>query len=153
MGSPEGSAILADTPEPVPPPAPEEVASDLARLMSRDAVYTLRFLGESQHRLQKHFHAVIAGELARRGVTAQTHPMIHGFIETHALLLRDFVFAGVAMTHQLRLGEVERLMGDATSVLSVDIWDDLRGHIETAERQFRAQVEDLPGQLEGYRVP
>ncbi len=144
---------MAEPSDPGRMPAPEEVASDLARFMPRDAVYTLRFLGESQHRLQKHFHAVIAGELAKLGVTIETHPMINGFIETHALLLRDFVFAGVAMTHQLRLGEIERLLGDATSVLSVDIWDDLRGHIETAERQFRAQAGALPEQLAGYRVP
>ncbi|WP_210240280.1 hypothetical protein [Amaricoccus solimangrovi] len=144
---------MAESQDPSRPRAPEEVAAELARLMPRDAVYTLRFLGESQHRLRAHFEEVIARELAGRGVTAESHPMIRGFIETHALLLRDFVLSGVAMTHQLRLGEIERLLGDTTSVLSVDIWDDLRGHIETAERQFRAQADALPDQLEGYRAP
>lgn len=132
---------------------PDDVAADLVRLLPRDAIFTLRFLGESQHRLQKHFQGFIAAELAGHGVTPETHPMIHGFIETHARMLRDFVFAGVAMAHQVRLPEMERLLGDATSVLSVDIWDQIRSHIETAERQFRSQAPDLPAQLEAYRPP
>lgn len=140
-----------------PPPEPDDpaidVAADLVRLMPRDAVFVLRFLGESQLRLLRHFQDFIAAELAREGVTGDSHPMIHGFIETHALALRDFVFNGVGMAHQLRLPEVERLTGDATSVLSVDVWDQLRSHIETAEAQFRKQVPGLPDQLEGYRPP
>ena len=139
-------------PDPVDPP-PSDVTADLVRLMPRDAVFMLRFLGESQSRLQEHFQDFIAAELARRGVTQNSHPMIHGFIETHALALRDFVFAGLSMAHQLRLPEMERLLGDTTSILSVDIWDELRGQIEAAERQFEAQAPALPRQLESYRVP
>lgn len=135
-------------------PDPEDdVTADLVRLMPRDAVFVLRFLGESQLRLQRHFHDFIAAELARNGVTPDTHPMIHGFIETHALTLRDFVLAGVGMAHQVRLPEMERLLGDTTSVLSVDVWDELRSHIETAEHQFRTQAAALPEQLETYRIP
>ncbi|PZQ51279.1 MAG: hypothetical protein DI556_03655 [Rhodovulum sulfidophilum] len=135
------------------PSPPTDVTADLVRLMPRDAVYMLRFLGESQLRLQRHFQDFIAARLARLGVTPDSHPMIHGFIETHALTLRDFVFAGVSMAHQLRVAEMERLLGDTTSLLSVDIWDELRDHIETAERQFEAQAAALPDQLEGYRAP
>lgn len=134
-------------------PQPADVTADLVRLMPRDAVFVLRFLGESQLRVQRHFQDFIAAELARNGITPDTHPMIHGFIETHALTLRDFVFAGVGMAHQVRLAEMERLLGDTTSVLSVDVWDALRSHIETAESQFRAQADALPGQLETYRAP
>lgn len=140
-------------PDQADPPPPPDVTADLVRLMPRDAVFMLRFLGESQVRLQEHFQGFIAAELARRGVTGDSHPMIHGFIETHAITLRDFVFAGVSMAHQLRLAEMERLLGDTTSILSVDIWDELRGHIETAERQFETQADALPRQLESYRLP
>jgi hypothetical protein len=136
-----------------PDPDPSDVTADLVRLMPRDAVFMLRFLGESQSRLQNHFQDFIAAELAKRGVTQDSHPMIHGFIETHALSLRDFVFAGVSMAHQMRLPEMERLLGDTTSILSVDIWDELRGHIEAAERQFEAQAGALPEQLRGYLPP
>lgn len=132
---------------------PPDIAGDLVGLMPRDAVFALRFLGESQHRLHGHFRAFIANELAGHGVTPETHPMIHGFIETHALMLRDFVFSGVAMAHQYRLAEIERLLGDTTSMLRVDIWDQIRNHIETAEAQFRRQAPDLPARLGGYLAP
>lgn len=134
-------------------PPLQDVTADLVRLMPRDAVFMLRFLGESQLRLQRHFHDFIAAEMAGHGVTQDSHPMIHGFIETHARTLRDFVFAGLAMAHQVRLPEMERLIGDATSLLSVDVWDELRSHIEIAERQFRAQAPALPAELDGYRAP
>ncbi|MFO1105932.1 MAG: hypothetical protein U1E34_07505 [Amaricoccus sp.] len=147
-----------DPDEPSPEPsggagAAQDIAGALVALMPRDAVFALRFLGESQHRLHEHFRAFIAEELAGHGVTPETHPMIHGFIETHALMLRDFVFSGVAMAHQYRLAEIERLLGDTTSVLRVDIWDQIRSHIETAQAQFRRQAPDLPDQLGGYLVP
>ena len=135
------------------PASPDDVTADLVRLMPRDAVFMLRFLGESQLRLQRHFHDFIAAELATHGVTPDSHPMILGFIETHARTLRDFVFAGLAMAHQVRLPEMERLIGDATSLLSVDVWDELRTHIELAERQFRGQAPGLPAELDGYRAP
>lgn len=134
-------------------PSPEDVTVDLVSLMPRDAVFMLRFLGESQLRLQRHFQDFIEAELAGHGVTPETHPMIHGFIETHARTLRDFVFSGLAMAHQVRLPEMERLLGDDTSLLSVDVWDELRSHIEIAERQFRTQAPALPRQLDGYRAP
>lgn len=140
-----------DRPDEDPPAT--DIGADLVALMPRDAVFALRFLGESQHRLQRHFQDFIAAELAANGVTPETHPMIHGFIETHALMLRDFVFSGVAMAHQFRLTQVERLLGDTTSVLRVDVWDQIRSHIDTAEAQFRRQAPDLPAQLGGYLIP
>lgn len=137
-------------PEPTPSP---DVTADLVQLLPRDAVFMLRFLGESQLRLQQHFEGFIAAELARHGVTPESHPMIHGFIEVHARSLRDFVFEGISMGHQVRLPEMEQLLGDATSLLRVDVWDGLRSHIETAEGEFRRQAAALPGELEGYRAP
>lgn len=136
-----------------PTPSPEDVTADLVRLLPRDAVFVLRFLGESQLRLLRHFQDFIAAELAREGVTPETHPMIHGFIGTHALTLRDFVFNGVGMAHQVRLPAMERLTGDTTSVLSVDVWDQLRSHIELAEARFRVEVPALPAEFAHYRLP
>ncbi|TIW75717.1 MAG: hypothetical protein E5V42_00385, partial [Mesorhizobium sp.] len=109
---------------------PDDIAGDLVRLMPRDLVFVMRFLGESQFRLQSHFQDFIRAELAAGGVTAETHPMIHLFIENHAILLRDFVFSGVSLSRQFRVEEIERLTGDTTSVMRVDIWDQLKSHIE-----------------------
>jgi hypothetical protein len=82
------------------------VAGDLVKLMPRDLVFVMRFMGESQHRLQSHFQDFIRAELAAGGVTTETHPMIHLFIESHAILLRDFVFSGVSLTRQFRVDEI-----------------------------------------------
>jgi len=130
-----------------------DVAGDLVRLMPRDLVFVMRFMGESQFRLQGHFQDFIRAELCARGVTAETHPMIHLFIENHAILLRDFVFSGVSLSRQFRVGEIERLTGDTTSVMRVDIWDQLKSHIETAEQQFRSQAGTLPRLLAAFEKP
>ena len=66
-----------------------DVAGDLVRLMPRDLVFVMRFMGESQFRLQGHFQDFIRAELCARGVTTETHPMIHLFIENHAILLHQ----------------------------------------------------------------
>lgn len=131
----------------------QDVTTDLVRLMARDLIFTMRFLGESQHRLQRHFRDFIEAEMASAGMSQQSHPMIHAFIERHAITLRDFVFSGVALSHQFHVDEIERLMGDTTSLLRVDIWDDLKIHIEAAERQFRSQVPDLPELLSDLESP
>ena len=130
-----------------------DVAADLVKLMSRDLVFVMRFMGESQHRLQGHFQDFIRAELAARGVTQETHPMIHLFIESHAILLRDFVFSGVSLSRQFRVDEIERLTGDTTSVIRVDIWDQLKSHIETAEKQFASQAGSLDGLLTALEAP
>ncbi|TPK72125.1 hypothetical protein FKO01_06670 [Mesorhizobium sp. B2-3-3] len=140
------------------PPTPlssqaDGVTGDLVRLMPRDLVFVMRFMGESQHRLQRHFQDFIRAELAAGGVTAQTHPMIHLFIERHAILLRDFVFSGVSLARQFPVDEIERLTGDTTSMIRVDIWDQLKSHIETAEKQFQSQAHTLPNLLSAFEPP
>lgn len=132
-------------------PSQESVASELSRLMQRDLVFVMRFLGESQHLMQAHFQDFILRELAAREITEETHPLIHAFAERHAILLRDFVFSGVSLSRQLRIEEVEQLTGD--SMMRVDIWDQLRSHIEMAERQFRGQIPQLPAMLEAWKSP
>ncbi|MBZ9668533.1 hypothetical protein [Mesorhizobium sp. ES1-3] len=129
------------------------VTGDLVRLMPRDLVFVMRFMGESQYRLQRHFQDFIRAELAAGGVTTETHPMIHLFIESHAILLRDFVFSGVSLTRQFRVDEIERLTGDTTSMIRVDIWDQLKSHIETAEKQFQSQADTLPKLLSAFESP
>lgn len=130
-----------------------DVASKLVRLMPRDLVFTMRFLGESQHQLQQHFRDFMAREMEAAGMTQDTHPMIHAFIERHAILMRDFVFSGVALSHQFRIDQIERLIGDDTSLMRVDIWDQLKSHIETAERQFQSQLPDFPRLLAAMEAP
>ncbi|MDX8502387.1 hypothetical protein RFM99_28790 [Mesorhizobium sp. VK4C] len=139
-----------------PPPMSglsDGIAGDLVRLMPRDLVFVMRFMGESQFRLQSHFQDFIRAELAAAGVTAETHPMIHLFIESHAILLRDFVFSGVSLSRQFRVEEIERLIGDTTAMTRVDIWDQLKSHIETAEKQFRSQTGTLPKLLAAFEKP
>lgn len=132
-------------------PTQGSVASELARLMQRDLVFVMRFLGESQHLMQAHFQTFILRELATRQITEETHPLIHAFAERHAIMLRDFVFSGVSLSRQFRIEEVEQLTGD--TMIRVDIWDQLRSHIEMAERQFRGQLPELPALLEAWKSP
>lgn len=141
----------ADGPSWLPETGAGDIAAELARLMERDLVFVMKFLGESQYRLQSHFQEFILAELAKRGITRETHPLIGGFAETHSLLLRDFVFAGVSLARQVRIEEMERLLGDTTALLRVDVWDQLRRHIDTAEAQFRSQMPHVEDRLEGYR--
>jgi hypothetical protein len=132
-------------------PASTDVTTALAALMGRDLVFVMRFLGESQHLMQNHFHDFILGELSATGVTEATHPMIHAFVERHALMLRDFVFSGVSLSHQLHIEDVERLTGDP--MIRVDVWDQLRSHVAMAETQFRTQLPELPTLLEAWKAP
>ncbi|MDK1492877.1 hypothetical protein QN219_22915 [Sinorhizobium sp. 7-81] len=88
-----------------------DVTGDLVRLMPRDLIFQMRFLGESQYLLQRHFQSFMEAEMAASGLTRETHPMIQSFIDTHAVLLRDFVFSGVSLSHQFPLEEIERLLG------------------------------------------
>jgi hypothetical protein len=129
----------------------EDVTTDLSQLMQRDLVFVMRFMGESQYRLQCHFHDFILKELSGTGITHETHPMIHAFIERHAILLRDFVFSGVSLSHQFHLEEVEKLTGN--TMIRVDVWDELRTHTEMAEKQFRTQLPELPRLLEAWKTP
>lgn len=134
-------------------PDDSEVIADLLRLMPRDLIFSMRFLGESQLRLQRHFHDFMIAELTLAGITAETHPLLHAFVERHAITLRDFVFSGVSLSRQFRVEDIERLTGDTTSLLRVDIWDQLRSHVEAAQRQFKAQLPELPALLSGWEKP
>ena len=131
---------------------PAHVADALVELLPRDAIFGLRFLGESRGRLLEHFQSFIMAELAKAGATQDTHPMLGAFAETHALALRDFVVSGVEVTHQFSFPHIERLSGDASGLLRVDIWDQLKSHIADAETQFKRQVDGLQATLENYRA-
>lgn len=143
---------MADNNEPAAGMGTEEdVSTALARLMQRDLVFAMRFVGESQHLMQNHFQQFILKELATAGITPETHPMLHAFAEKHALMLRDFVFSGVSLSRQFRVEEIEQLTGD--TMIRVDVWDQLRSHVSMAERQFRTQLPDLPTVLEAWKAP
>ncbi|MGQ3215297.1 MAG: hypothetical protein ACT6U0_02255 [Shinella sp.] len=131
--------------------AGEDVSTALARLMQRDLVFAMRFVGERQHLMQAHFQQFILQELAMASITPETHPMLHIFAEKHALMLRDFVFSGVSLSRQFRVEEMEQLTGD--TMIRVDVWDQLRSHVSMAERQFRTQLPDLPTILEAWKAP
>ena len=137
--------------DPLPLGSGRDVTTELARLMQRDLVFVMRFMGESQYLMQAHFQDFILRELARIGITQDTHPMIHAFVERHAILLRDFVFSGVSLSRQFRVEEMERLTGD--TMIRVDIWDQLRSHISMAEQQFGAQLPQLPAMLDAWKSP
>ncbi|NLS04163.1 hypothetical protein HGP14_12440 [Rhizobium sp. P32RR-XVIII] len=132
-------------------PVGGDITTELAGLMQRDLVFVMRFLGESQHLMQSHFQRFILRELSAAGITDETHPMIHAFAERHAILLRDFVFSGVSLSRQLRVEEIEQLTGD--TMIRVDVWDQLRSHVDLAERQFRTQMPELPAVLEAWKAP
>jgi hypothetical protein len=127
-----------------PPSGSSNVADEIVRSAPQDLVFVMRFLGESRYRLMRHFQGFIRAELTRRDAALAEHPLLTPFIDRHAGELRDFVFGGVSLSRQFRLGEIESLMGDSTSLMRLDIWDSLKSHIETAERSFLAQVDDLP---------
>jgi len=131
----------------------DQVANALVEMLPRDAIFSLRFLGESRVRLLEHFQAFIVGEFAKVGATLETHPMLHAFAETHAVALRDFVISGVELAHQFALEHMERLMGDSEGLLRVDIWDHLKSHIGDAQAQFQRQLGGLQAQLEAHRAP
>jgi hypothetical protein len=128
-------------------PAGSDVAEEIVRRAPQDLVFVMRFLGESQYRMLRHFQEFIRTEAASRGATAEEYPLFAHFVDAHAAELRDFVFNGVALSRHFRVGEIEFLTRDTEALLRVDVWDSLKSHIETAERRFRAQAEQLPQML------
>ncbi|MFO1072456.1 MAG: hypothetical protein U1E17_07195 [Geminicoccaceae bacterium] len=130
-------------------PAPDGagIALEIVQRVPRDLVFVMRFLGESPHRLMRHFQGFIRAETARRGATPEEYPLLAHFVDLHAAELRDFVLAGTALTRQFRAEEIEQLTGDSTGLLRLDIWDALKSHVETAERRFLLGAEDLPRML------
>lgn len=103
---------------------------------SQDMVFTLRFLGQSQDILHSHFRSFLEQRLALAGVTADSHPLLPFFIDSHAVELRDFVVTGVALARPFRLAEIELLTGDVETLMRVDIWDAIASHIDMAEARF-----------------
>jgi hypothetical protein len=79
--------------------------------------------------------------------------MLSAFAETHALTLRDFVVSGVDIAHQFRIAEIERLTGDKSGLLRVDVWDQIKAHVAMAETQLQRQLTGMREQLEAYRAP
>jgi hypothetical protein len=127
-----------------PEPDGSRIAEAIVRRAPQDLVFVMRFLGESQYQLMRHFQDFIRGEIARRGATSDQYPLLAHFIDAHAAELRDFVFNGVALSRHFRVGEIEFLTRDTEALMRVDIWDSLKNHIESAEQQFHIQAADLP---------
>lgn len=136
-----------DDPGDKPPPDGSRVAEEIVRRAPQDLVFVMRFLGESQYRMMRHFQDFIRTEAARRGTTAEEYPLFAHFVDAHAAELRDFVFNGVALSRHFRVGEIEFLTQDTEALMRVDIWDSLKSHIEAAERRFLTQAQDLPKML------
>ncbi len=102
----------------------------------QDLVFTMRFLGQSQEILHSHFRQFLEARLAEAGVTADSHPLLPFFIDSHAVELREFVTTGVSLARSFRLGEIEILTGDVETLMRVDIWDAISSHIDMAEKRF-----------------
>ncbi|MEO0819286.1 MAG: hypothetical protein AAF074_02570 [Pseudomonadota bacterium] len=124
------------------------LAQDILDRAPRDIIFTMQFLGEAQYKVLKYFQDLVIRELEARGIRREDHALLQIFIDSHATEMRDFVFHGVALSRPFRIEEIERLLGDTTSVIRTDIWDALRSHIDTVERKFVDEADDLPRQLE-----
>lgn len=114
----------------------------------QDLVFTMRFLGQSQEILHTHFRQFLEQRLAAAGVTADRHPLLPFFIDSHAVELREFVVTGVALARSFRLAEIEILTGDVETLMRVDIWDAIASHIEMAERRFSEGIARVVAGLE-----
>jgi hypothetical protein len=124
-----------------------ELAEEIIAQAPRDLMFVMQFVGEAQYKVLKHFQDLVIRELEARGIRREDNALLQIFIDKHATEMRDFVFSGVALSRPFRIEEIERLMGDTTNVIRLDIWDALRNHIDTVESQFVAQADDLPNQL------
>lgn len=102
----------------------------------QDVVFTVQFLGQSQEILHSHFRRFLEARLAEAGVTADSHPLLPFFIDSHAVELREFVVTGVSLARCFRLAEIEILTGDVETLMRVDIWDAIASHIDMAEKRF-----------------
>lgn len=116
-------------------------AGEMLARAPQDLVFTMRFLGQSQEILHNHFRAFLEARLAENGVTAESHPLLPFFIDSHAVELREFVTTGVSLAHSFRLGEIELLTGDVETLMRVDIWDAIASHIDMAEKRFSEGIQ------------
>lgn len=123
-----------------------ETAAALVERAPRDVVFSLSMVGESREILLRHFETLIRAEIERRG-GAPGEDLVRPFIDAHAAQLRDFVLAGVSLSRQMRLEQIERLLGDSDRLTRVDLWDALRAHIAEAERRFHAEAQAIPALL------
>jgi hypothetical protein len=124
-----------------------DLAREIIERAPDDIIFTLQFLGEAQYKVLRYFQDLVIGELAARGIRREDTALLQIFVDRHAAALRDFVFAGASLARPFRIEEIERLLGDGSSVLRTDIWDALRSHIDAAESKFRREADDLPRQL------
>jgi hypothetical protein len=124
-----------------------ELAETILALAPRDLVFVMQFMGEAQYKVLSYFQNLVIRELEAHDIRREDHALLQIFIDKHATEMRDFVFSGVALSRPFQIDEIERLLGDTTNVLRLDIWDALRSHIEMVETRFVAQAESLPEQL------
>jgi len=131
-----------DLPEGLRPTADGPTAEIMARA-ERDVVFVVKFLGESQHILQRHFQDYVQNELEKRGVTFGDHPLLLPFIETHGSELAEFVVTGIGLHHQFHLTAFEKMAGDPQQLLRLDIANTLQSYIEKAEDHFVSGIGGL----------
>lgn len=125
----------------------DDVAADLLALMPRDLVFTPRFIGSSTERLNRHFKNFTTFELATRGMTAETHPMLPAFIERHASILCEFVFVAIAISYQFRIEDIETLNEGQRGLLRGDLWDQLKLQINAAKERFKNDIPEVAAML------
>jgi len=131
-----------DLPEGLRPRASGPASEIMARA-ERDVVLVVKFLGESQHILQRHFQDYVQAELEKRGITFGDHPLLLPFIETHGSELAEFVVTGIGLHHQFHLTAFEEMAGDPQQILRLDIGNTLQSYIEQAEAHFISGIGGL----------
>lgn len=129
-------------PEGLQPKATGPAGEIMARA-ERDLVFVVKFLGESQHILQRHFQAYVRDQLESRGITFGDHPLLLPFIETHGSELAEFVITGIGLHHQFHLTAFEKMQGDPQQLLRLDISNTLQSYIEQAEAHFVSGIGGL----------
>lgn len=112
------------------------VASAIIARADSDLAFVARITGDSQHLLVRHFQHAIERELGRRGVVYGDHPLLRPMVEAHGRELTEFVVSAVGLQHRFGIAAMERLAGDPSGLLRVDLWDTLRNAIEDAERHL-----------------
>ncbi len=124
-------------------PKPSGIAAEIMARAERDLVFVVKFLGESQHILQRHFQTFVQAELEKRGITFGDHPLLLPFIETHGSELAEFVVTGIGLHHQFHLTAFEKMAGDPQQLLRLDIWNTLQSYIDKAEAHFISDIGGL----------
>ncbi len=124
-------------------PKPFGIAAEIMARAERDLVFVVKFLGESQHILQRHFQSFVQTELEKRGITFGDHPLLLPFIETHGSELAEFVVTGIGLHHQFHLTAFEEMAGDPQQLLRLDIWNTLQSYIDKAEAHFISDIGGL----------